>query len=798
MAYDGCSSTTDIVMEKTVKKLHSFGFGPATLGMIALGALGVLATTALPAQANPVKRHVADQHGGVRVIGSTMSYDCGSAQKPVNPAIDKVDCDGQQNTVDTAGDIYWRDHTASTSIAAKDARTSATLDLPAGANVTYARLYWSALKVGKTPDNNITLGSKSGAPIVVNSDHCGNMIDFPFSTHPDWFYYQCSANVTDYVQKWKGGKVFSVTDIDSIPLANVLVHVTYSAWTLVVFYEDPKEDVRNLTLFDGFQMLSPPESAATTVEVKAKLEGFLVPSGGHDAKMTVFAYEGDVMEPDAPSGAFDRFVVNDQVLFGTDTPKDDFFAGALTNLGKSYFGELDVPKLSGKRGSMSGYDLHTVDVTSAVKAGNTSANISVRSSYDKFLLGGFVTSITNMRPDFDDLTKTVKDLNGGAVLPDDILEYTITATNSGNDTATGVVLTDKLEPGLEFVSGSINLVEGGKKGKKTDVQFDDEGEYVGDTITVRLGQGATAFAGGTIEKGERIEVKFRAKVLSTTGQISNVGELEATGKTGGETKKYISDGDPSQVGKQATVVVISQCNSDADCDGLTPHCDPETHTCVGCKTDADCTDPKNPACQPSGACGECSATNQTLCVDDKPTCEVIEGVCVFCTPGPDGDATICKDDPNGPICIVTVGDNRFCGCVVDSDCGSLTSGRVCDASKQVCVDGCRGEGGNGCPTDLECTSKDTSIGHCIKGFGTGGSGGEGAGGSAGAGAQSGYGGSAAAPSGGFAGDENGADLDTSGDTGGCACSTAHSEKWGGALASLLALGATLVLRRRRG
>jgi hypothetical protein len=49
-------------------------------------------------------------------------------------------------------------------------------------------------------------------------------------------------------------------------------------------------------------------------------------------------------------------------------------------------------------------------------------------------------------------------------------------------------------------------------------------------------------------------------------------------------------------------------------------------------------------------------------------------------------------------------------CVDDTDCGSDSSGRVCDASG-ACIDGCRGTG-NGCPDGFVCSSNDATIGAC--------------------------------------------------------------------------------------
>jgi len=49
-------------------------------------------------------------------------------------------------------------------------------------------------------------------------------------------------------------------------------------------------------------------------------------------------------------------------------------------------------------------------------------------------------------------------------------------------------------------------------------------------------------------------------------------------------------------------------------------------------------------------------------------------------------------------------------CSEDADCGGPQSGKICDASKGICIDGCRATG-NGCPAGLVCSST-TGIGVC--------------------------------------------------------------------------------------
>ncbi len=77
-----------------------------------------------------------------------------------------------------------------------------------------------------------------------------------------------------------------------------------------------------------------------------------------------------------------------------------------------------------------------------------------------------------------------------------------------------------------------------------------------------------------------------------------------------------------------------------------------------------------------------------------------------------------ETDPNDPL-----DDDVDYSCGTDADCGNLDSGMVC--STGICVPGCRGEGGNGCPAGLVCTSTDMLIGDCVEEQpGTGGAGGE--------------------------------------------------------------------------
>lgn len=216
------------------------------------------------------------------------------------------------------------------------------------------------------------------------------------------------------------------------------------------------------------------------------------------------------------------------------------------------------------------------------------------------------------------------------------------------------------------------------------------------------------------------------------------------------------------------------CLDNSECeakDGQKPICDiinkGGTGACVECLVHGNCLNPEEPFCNP--AVKECTGncTNDDMCSPDEwcdnPTGEAFGGDCLpdlangepiptsamhtpplegICTP--DAAQVACASrvcDEADNLCGYGVGSgdcnpataqvvcrsgvcdaNGVCGCTTDSQCGDATSGKVCDLTNEAtmnqCIDGCRGpaEGGaivgNGCPSDLVCTSLDETIGEC--------------------------------------------------------------------------------------
>jgi hypothetical protein len=201
---------------------------------------------------------------------------------------------------------------------------------------------------------------------------------------------------------------------------------------------------------------------------------------------------------------------------------------------------------------------------------------------------------------------------------------------------------------------------------KTDAGGDDQAEYdaATHTVIVRVGGGANEISGGTIATGASTSVKFKVTVdASAIGTVDNQAKINAAGQAGALARDWLTDGNGAAAGAPPTPIFVDQCATDQDCPMSTPRCvtGPTPNVCVQCVSNGDCADP-TPTCNlPTNTCG-CVPTGPEICGNEI------------------------DEDCNGVTC----------ECATDNQCGGPTSGKVCNGSN-VCIDGCRGSNGNGCP-----------------------------------------------------------------------------------------------------
>ncbi|MDD9938788.1 MAG: DUF3344 domain-containing protein [Myxococcales bacterium] len=562
------------------------------------GLLAVLLCTS-SAAADPALRVQMDLNGDFVLFGNTLVHECGGgvAGIPAGPAPDPVvgtigDCP-QDNLL--APDVYWRSDSpadgeawADSSLGPDDARSTAVLDLPAGAVVQYARMYWGALSTNKTPDPTVRVQrTDTGLDTEITAD-AGNSVVVP-ADQGTGIWYQSTADVTALISA-QGPGAFRVTDVQSVDIVGLGEFAPTVAWYMVVLYEAPGEPSRNLAVFDGLDLVTSAIGSAA-----AALDGFVVPASGFDAKLGVVAYEGE-----AAIGG-DALLFNDTTLSNAENPADNFFNASRTLLGAPLSVVGDLPQTTGEAGSLSNVDFDVVDVTSLVAADDTAATIEATSQSDTFLLSAFITSISTLKPEFVTSNKQVTDINGEGIRPGDVLEYTIEAINSGSDVAVNALITDPLPAGVTFVPDSISIDSGENTGDKTDEAGDDQAEYddASRTVTVRIGTGADASVGGSLAIGESSTVSFQVTVdADAMGVISNQAVITAEGSQGSPEEDTVTDGNGEMPGQPPTDVEIDECGNDDDCEDPTPFCDVAgtPQRCVECTTSAQCTDPDAPDC----------------------------------------------------------------------------------------------------------------------------------------------------------------------------------------------------------
>src|SRR5262249_2870310 len=159
-----------------------------------------------------------------------------------------------------------------------------------------------------------------------------------------------------------------------------------------------------------------------------------------------------------------------------------------------------------------------IATTDALPNSATSARIHAITAGEVIEIGVMTFATDIFAPDID-LRKTVTDVNGGTLQPGDVLQYTVTGTNTGMDPALHVVPNDVIPTGPTSVPGTITT----DGAAMTDATGDDRAEFAGGQIVARLGTSATSTAGGRMNTGATTTLTFRVTVtaMSSSTNITN-------------------------------------------------------------------------------------------------------------------------------------------------------------------------------------------------------------------------------------------------------------------------------------
>ncbi len=424
--------------------------------VVALLACSMLATLTFVGPADqaaaqlydpPAERFGANARGDIDFIGNTLltcppGGDCavtqtsGNNQANNNYSMIYVDQDADGSTFNSS---------------------ASTLSLPAGANVLFAGLYWGA-RSSDGARNQALLQAPGGSYQTVTA----NVVDSDGGSN-----YQAFYDATAEVQAAGNGQYF---------LGNVQADTgggRHAGWSMIVVYEDTTQPFRNLTVFDGFARVN------SNNPVEIIVDGFTTPVVGPvSAKVTQVVYEGD-----------ERFS-GDQMLFeGTVLSDGAHPAGNFFNSRISKDGALFNDK-SPNYVDQLGFDIARTDVTGLLANSQSAATVNYTSAGDWYYVGVVATAIDIFVPDLEtDLEKTAVDINGGDVVPGDVITYTISSSNLGLDPAQNAFLTDVVPAGTTYVDNSLALDSHPTlpTGPQTDAVDGDVGEIVAGEVRFDLG-----------------------------------------------------------------------------------------------------------------------------------------------------------------------------------------------------------------------------------------------------------------------------------------------------------------------
>ncbi|MFE1316247.1 hypothetical protein [Kitasatospora phosalacinea] len=331
-------------------------------------------------------RFEGDFHGGITHIGNTLMT-CDETQPPVDPAqapcvqarngdgprpinnnfqMKYINIDGPGHFGPLGDPIY--------------SSSSADLQIPEGATVKFARLYWGGTRgIGDTvlPESQIDEIYFKFPGDAQYTNIANQQPSIGYITTDEESSYQASADITDAVRN-HGSGTYEAADMDSVVKAH-----SWGGWTVVVAYERECEPLRHLHVWDGFQPELPNSPALTGVLNGIKTPatgpvtghlGWVVYDGDHK-------WTGDTMDMKSTNGPLTRF--SDALH-----PANDAFTSNLDNADPAQ----RFPRNPAYPNTF-GYDANRWDVSPYLRNGDTDISVTVNTEGDGYNLGVFYADV---------------------------------------------------------------------------------------------------------------------------------------------------------------------------------------------------------------------------------------------------------------------------------------------------------------------------------------------------------------------------------------------------------------------
>ncbi len=412
--------------------------------------------------------------------------------------------------------------------------SSADLSLPSCSQVLFAGLYWGATQgtdgtnvswiTGETAVKLKLPGASLYTDLVSTQTDYHNGTLVPGLPHTG---YRCFIDITSLVNTASPNGTYTVANVCS-PAG--IVNAA-GGWTIVIAYSDPATIIRNLTVFDGSAIMNGGDPA-----LHIPISGFLTPPAGPvSCELGAVVFDGDRVSTDEYS-----FKQNSNPLVGVYTsltPNATANLNDMWNSTISKYGTVVATRNPAHQNTL-GYDADILTVPNVLNLvlGNSQSSASIRfsSPSENYMLQVATTAISQYTPSFS-MIKSSTDLNGGGLLPGDVLRYRVDYENHGNDASTSTIIYDNIPAGTTYLAGSL-VINGSTK---TDATTDDQAEYdvTNNRVIFRLGTGANGTTGGELATGATGYITFDVytasscatyacnNVLSNSARIDYFGQL---------------------------------------------------------------------------------------------------------------------------------------------------------------------------------------------------------------------------------------------------------------------------------
>lgn len=450
-------------------------------------------------------------NGGIKIIGNTIL-----GQKNGNSTI----CPANNTNNANVSLKYWDVDSDSSTFSS----SNSTLTLTSNSEIVKAYLYWQGIlppsqKMAAASVKLKTPTQSSYASIASRIDKLNWTPAITICTATNWFgwcieetpyySYQGVADVTSYV---KESGVYTVADL-STTQGTINRLGSFGAWAIVVVYRNNSETFKNITLFDGYDIVSSGNNKSYT------LSGFLTPTKGTvKSSFLTFTGEGDVNIPG------DYIQLGGTLLKNISGVTDNAFDASITE-GSNYFTAKN-PNCQNNFG----IDIHDFDVGSSgqniINNSQSSVGITLGSTQDTYFPGLFAFSTDLYVPDVcyeENLTKN--GIEPTSIVIGDTLDINVTISNMNYEPAKGVSISKFFNNSLEYDKESTQVRNStGIYTPKTDASGDDVVTYSDSgseqKLRINLGTGASASSGGTIGYEQEEAFYYRFKVQQD-GNLTN-------------------------------------------------------------------------------------------------------------------------------------------------------------------------------------------------------------------------------------------------------------------------------------